>query len=269
MKPYTVVEKAVGETPLEAIKRWRRSQPNITDEPIAYAGRLDPMASGKLLLLIGDECKKQEEYHGLDKAYRFEVLFGTESDSGDVLGLVDWQKPVTVTEKSLKAAAKSLLGNLALPYPRFSSKTVAGKPLHLWTLENRLDEIEIPTAHTKLYGLRLLGLRTVSADAVYREVKEKIETISPITDESKALGADFRRKDVRLSWQVWHEHHKGKAVQIATLEAITSSGTYIRALAPELARRLGTNGLAYSIHRTEIGRYLKLPFGLGFWTKRF
>jgi len=46
---------------------------------------------------------------------------------------------------------------------------------------------------------------------------------------------------------------------------VVSSGTYIRSLAPEIARRVGTVGLAYSIHRTEIGRYL----GFGFWLKRY
>ena len=308
MQRYAVVYKAVGETPLEAIKRYRRENPEIIYEPVedfwmkmplleavrrrsrmwqygdeakppkerqtrqkyqpvpmAYAGRLDPMASGKLLILIGDECKKQEKYHGLDKAYRFEVLLGTESDSGDVLGIIDWRKCDLVDKKRLVGAAKSLVGEISLPYPRFSSKTVAGKPLHLWTLENRLDEIAIPIANTRVYRLKLLDLRTESADDVYQTVSEKIETIPEVTEESKRLGADFRRRDVRLSWQVWRENHKNQNCQIATFECTVSSGTYIRSLAPEIARRVGAVGLAYSIERTEIGRYL----GFGFWSKKY
>ena len=50
------------------------------------------MASGKLLILIGDECKNQKKYFGLDKEYEFEVLFGVESDTGDVLGLISKSK---------------------------------------------------------------------------------------------------------------------------------------------------------------------------------
>lgn len=265
MQKFAVVEKAVGETPLAAIRAYKRAHPEVAKERIAYAGRLDPMASGKLLLLIGDECKRQEKYHGLDKAYRFEVLLGTESDSGDVLGIIDWKKSGLVDKKRLAGAAKSLVGEVSLSYPKFSSKTVAGKPLHLWTLENRLGEIEVPVANTKVYRIKLLDLRTESAEDVYKTVSEKIETIPEVTEESKRLGADFRRRDVRLSWQVWRENHKAENCQIATFECVVSSGTYIRSLAPEIARRVGTVGLAYSIHRTEIGRYL----GFGFWLKRY
>jgi len=288
MQRYAVVEKAVGETPLEAIRIYKKAHTEAAKLPVAYAGRLDPMASGKLLLLIGDECKKQEKYHGLDKAYRFEVLLGTESDSGDVLGIVDWKKSDLIDKKRLSGAAKSLVGEVSLPYPRFSSKTVGGKPPHqssnsqgraernskigvggkplfVWALEGRLSEIEIPIANTKVYRLKLLDIRIESAEDVYRETSEKIETIPEVTEESKRLGADFRRRDVRLSWQVWRENHKNQNCQIATFECVVSSGTYIRSLAPEIARRVGTVGLAYSIHRTEIGRYL----GFGFWSKKY
>ena len=269
MKPYAVVEKIVGQTPLDAVRAYKKAYPELAEEPIAYAGRLDPMASGKLLLLIGDECKKQEEYHGLDKSYCFEVLLGTGSDTGDVLGIIDWQKAAKFEETEIKKVLRQLVGPLALPYPSFSSKTVGGKPLHTWTLEDRLDEIEIPVAETQVYKLRLLDLRSESADSVYQTSLDKINSLPEVTEESKVLGADFRRKDVRIAWQVWHENHKNSEVQIATCEAIVSSGTYIRALAPKIAELLDTSGLAYSIHRTEIGRWQWLPLGLGFWRQRY
>jgi tRNA U55 pseudouridine synthase TruB len=40
-----------------------------------------PMASGKLLVLLGEECKHQENYHSLDKEYEFSVLLGIGSDT--------------------------------------------------------------------------------------------------------------------------------------------------------------------------------------------
>jgi len=269
MQKYAVVEKMIGETPLEAIRKYKKANPEVARENMAYAGRLDPMASGKLLILIGEECKKQEEYHGLDKSYRFEVLLGTDSDTGDVLGIVDWKKTALFDKSEIVRVSKKLLGSLSLPYPRFSSKTVAGKPLHLWTLEGRLDEIEIPIAHTDVYKLVLQDVRLVDADQIYQEATDKIETIPPVSEESKELGRDFRRDDIRIAWRVWRENHKNTKVQIATFDCIVSSGTYIRSLAPELARQLGSVGLAYSIHRQEIGRYWKLPFGLGLWRKRY
>ncbi|MBU2330236.1 hypothetical protein KKG57_02105, partial [Patescibacteria group bacterium] len=86
MKKYVVLEKPVGQTPLEALRLFQERSPIYKDVPLSYAGRLDPMASGKLLVLIGEECKKQKKYHGLDKEYVIEVLLDIGTDTGDVLG---------------------------------------------------------------------------------------------------------------------------------------------------------------------------------------
>ena len=47
-----LVYKNIGETPLEAIERAREEENISTDVPITYAGRLDPMAEGLLLVLV-------------------------------------------------------------------------------------------------------------------------------------------------------------------------------------------------------------------------
>lgn len=269
MPKYIILEKEVGQTPLQVLEAYKLTHPEFAGVPMAYAGRLDPMASGKLLVLVGEECKKQEVYHSLDKRYRFEVLLGSSSDTGDILGLIDWGNKTDFNEKDLIEASKSLVGPLSLPYPKFSSRTVKGKPLHTWTLENRLGEIEIPTANTNIYSLKLHNLRTEKVESVYEDALRRINSIAPVTEESKALGRDFRRDDVRVAWQLWRERHRGEQVQIATFECIASSGTYMRSLSEEIGRKLNTVGLAYSIHRNIIGSYQTLPLGLGFWKKTY
>jgi tRNA U55 pseudouridine synthase TruB len=42
---------------------------------------------------------------------------------------------------------------------------------------------------------------------------------------------------------------------VATFTCTSSSGTYMRSLAEEIARKIGSTGLAFYIHRTEIGHY--------------
>lgn len=269
MKPYVIIQKHVGETPLEAAERFRQEARLTKDIPLAYAGRLDPMASGKLLILIGEECKKQSAYHSLDKAYRFEVLFGTRSDTGDVLGLLTWAEGPQVTQDTLTTIASQLTGNIKLPYPHFSSKTVAGKPLHVWTLEKRLHEIEIPTASTQIHHLRCTSLTTMPARTIVDTVEERIARLTPATADSKALGRDFRRVEVMENWAVWYEYHRKQTLQVATFECVCSSGTYMRSLAEEIGRKVGAPALAYSIHRTEIGQFRPLPLLGGLWTKRF
>ena len=232
MQKYVVLEKKVGETPLQCAEAWRATQsPAFAHVPLSYAGRLDPMASGKLLILIGDECKKQENYHGLDKTYEFSVLFDTSSDTGDVLGIIKAHEQTEVSEATLHSIAKSLQGNIELPYPHYSSKTVRGKPLHTWAIEGRLDEIEIPTKQSTIYTISLRCLKTVSAQEAYDTALAKINSLPPVTELRKAIGNDFRRIDVRESWEAWLATRKGTNVQVATFSCTASSGTYMRTLA--------------------------------------
>lgn len=303
MQKYVILEKEVGETPLSCLEKNRPSitenywlqmpllqelrrririwvygdKPNVTKKrhmrqkgplAMAYAGRLDPMASGKLLVLIGDECKKQTNYHGLDKEYEFSVLFGVSSDTGDVLGrLTPAEQAPTVTD--LEKIAKKLSGkNISLPYPHFSSRTVKGKPLHMWTLEGRLSEIEIPTYTARIYSLKLLSTETKTGAQIAHDARIKIDTIPQVTEARKALGQDFRRVDIRLDWQDFAKAHGSETYTIATFRCTCGPGAYMRSLAEVIAKEAGTIGLAHHIHRTKIGKYTNLG-PISFWIKLY
>ncbi len=265
---YTTIEKAVGETPLVALERVRQTLGLPPHIPLAYAGRLDPMASGKLLILIGDECKVQEKYHAFDKEYEVEVLLGVRSDTGDVLGLIDHCEQHAVTLPDAIEVLKNTVGRITLPYPHFSSKTVKGKPLHTWTLEGRLGEIEIPVKESRVYKLTCTGLQMLSKKDVVSYVRTKIETIPEVVDPKKELGANFRRDHVRASWNMIEETGHD-SYQLLRFTCIASSGTYMRSLGEHIATTLGTCGLAFSIHRTRIGTYVPITRSIGFFTRWF
>lgn len=271
MKRYVVLDKKIGETPLESAEAWRVRSNLAKNIPLAYAGRLDPMASGKLLVLIGEECKRQENYHNLDKEYEFSVLLGASSDSGDVLGLItpSSRQGLELWGKKVEAVCRELTGKITLPYPIFSSRTVKGKPLHTWAVEGRLDEITIPTKESEIFKLKLTGTETKTGREIYDNVSAKIELIPPVTDPRKALGNDFRRPEVRAGWKKFLDQHERDSFTIAHFTCVASSGTYMRTLAEVIANKLNTVGLAYSIHRTKIGQYHQLPLGLGFWYPRY
>lgn len=274
IRKYIVLNKKIGETPLQCAEVWRATQsPAYHALPLSYAGRLDPMASGKLLVLIGEECKHQEKYHALDKEYQFSVLFGLASDTHDVLGrlIKSTRTPPIIDVDKLKEVTCILTGDISLPFPLFSAKAVKGKPLHMWTLEKRLDEIEIPTQTSTIYCLKVDRLEQKSRAAIYTQTLAKINSIAPVTDPRKALGNDFRRTDVRADWQKWsNEGSSEDLFTIAHFTCTASSGTYMRSLAVEIGKRLSSiPTLALSIHRTKIGKYQKLPPIGGVWTKKF
>lgn len=252
-KPYVIIEKAVGETPLAALETYRSTHLELRGIPLSYAGRLDPMASGKLLILIGDECKVQEKYHALDKEYVFTVLFGASSDTGDVLGrIVAEEHAPNISEADIRRVLPNFLATITLPYPHFSSKTVQGKPLHLWTLEGRLNEIEIPTYTGTIKKIALEKIEQKKGSEIAEEILSKIETIPRVDEASKALGRDFRRDDVRADWHDFKNVHGDDTYTLATFRCRVSSGVYMRTLSELIAKELGTRGLAYHIHRSKM-----------------
>ena len=284
---YVLLEKAVGQTPLQCMEAWRTESGIAANAPLTYAGRLDPMASGKLLVLIGEECKNKDRYLALDKTYEFSVLLGIGSDTHDVLGRLQTKLPLKETPSSeaalqaakpslttseddvtyetrtviqcnkdqLKQIAADLVGDIELPYPHFSSKTVQGKPLHMWTLEGRLDEINIPTKFSTIYSLELNSIETLSRTKVCGQARAKIDTIPEVTEQTKSLGNDFRRSDIRQDWEdIKNNPSLPTQYTIAHFTCSASSGTYMRTLAKLIGERLDpvVSSLAWSIHRTEI-----------------
>lgn len=257
--PYVILQKEVGETPLVCAEKWRAEHPEYAGLPLSYAGRLDPMASGALLILIGEECKNQKAYHGLDKTYELEILFGIGSDSGDVLGLVKESIRPVVTVETLAPIVESLIGTIELPYPAYSSKTVQGIPLHTWAVTGKIAEVTIPTKTSEVYSITLNSIRTLTRTEVVEQAVTKIASLPTVTDPRKVLGNDFRRPQVLASWDaIKQAGNTADHFSIAHLTITASSGTYMRTLAEVIAKRAhSTSGLALSIHRTNIGTYDK------------
>lgn len=258
---YVVLEKKIGETPLSAVASWKQIHSTYTDVPASYAGRLDPMASGKLLVLLGDECKKQKTYTGLDKEYEVEVLLDVGSDTGDVLGRVSYEKIQThVDRREVQRALEREKGTHLREYPIFSSKTVDGKPLFLHALSGTLKDISIPTHTETIYSLSVLSVTYISRVKLKNRVGALLARAPKSDEPSKVLGADFRIQEVKESWEkVFTDTERSFAV--LKLRVTCGSGVYMRTLAGRIGSSLGTKALALSISRTRIGKY----WAFGWW----
>jgi len=259
MRRHVILEKQIGQTPLEALQEWKHLHPSYVGVPASYAGRLDPMASGKLLVLLGEECKRQAHYTALDKEYEVKVLLDVGSDTGDVLGIVKGTEEVTAPAKSiLRETLQSFIGSRDVPYPAFSSKTVAGKPLFLYALEGTLGTISIPTHTEKVYSIQLKDVTSLPTHILKSRIESLLAKAPTSTEPSKELGADFRIVPVKESWKELLAQEE-RSYTILTLRVVCASGTYMRTLANDLGKALGTRALALSIHRSRIG---KRPFWL-------
>lgn len=275
--------KPLGKTPLEAAEAFRqrgvwvygRRLPIPADVPIAYAGRLDPMAEGLLLFLVGEKCKELKRYTSFNKTYVVEVLLGVSTDTGDLLGLVTKESrvesleprferipsnagPVSALDSSLyvQKILDKFLGVHYWEYPVFSSKTVQGKPLFRWFYEGKIGEIEIPKKEITIYNLQLKDTRAITQTELLEQVKTRIKKVTKVEDASKDWGNDFRRDAVLAKWEdVLNNRSLApmKDFTILQIECKCSSGTYMRTLAEKIGEQLGVPACAFSITRTQIG----------------
>jgi tRNA pseudouridine(55) synthase len=233
--------KKEGETPLEAIEKFRKENVRFGDQKMTYAGRLDPMAEGVLLVLVGEECKNKDEYLGLDKEYEFEILWGFQTDTYDTLGIPkintrfkhsDILENVGMLEK--------MKGKFRQKYPPYSSMTVKGKQLFQWAREERLTEIEIPDAEIEIYEAEFLGNRKIEKEELLKNILSRIDKVA----------GDFRQEEIKKEWKNILNNNLDVRVPsefvISKFRIKCSSGTYVRGVANELG------GIAYGIKRTRI-----------------
>ncbi|MBU1558122.1 hypothetical protein KKC45_04130 [Patescibacteria group bacterium] len=242
MEKVLELYKEEGETPLETIERFKKENPVYKDEKMTYAGRLDPMAQGVLLVLVGEECKNKDKYLGLGKEYEFEILWGFKTDTYDILGIPKFHSNSVTVDSTVTGLLEDLVGKFNQKYPPYSSMTVEGKQLFQWAREGRLDEIKIPEREVEVYDIEFLGQREVNGKDLLNNIKERI---------SKVKG-DFRQNQILEEWEKILSKNREVHFPILKVKIKCSSGTYVRGIANELGEKIGVSSLAFSIKRTGI-----------------
>lgn len=230
---YIFLYKNLGETPLEAVERYRKEQissglTSYKDLPMTYAGRLDPMAQGEMLVLLGDECKNKEKYLALDKEYEVEILVGISTDTHDILGLIIDSGKKIEAGKDFKDKISSFVGRRIQKYPLFSSKT----------LGREFSKDDFPEKEIEIYSIDLLESKMISTKDLKEYIEKRINLVN--------IKYDFRQDKIRQSWSNFFSNNKIGSFPVLRLKVKCSSGTYMRVLAQEMG------GLALSIERKKI-----------------
>lgn len=244
MERVLSIYKPQGMTPLQVIDRVREVYPEYRDEKMTYAGRLDPMAEGVLLVLAGDAVHEKESYVKLDKVYEADMAVGLGTDTHDLLGMPMLCSAGIASPERIEEEAKKMQGSFVYPFPAYASKPVNGKPLFQWAREGRLDDITIPARTMRIYGVELLGQRMISGEDVRLMARMSI---------AKVRG-DFRQSEIIQQWEVvCGDQKKSLAFPAVRLRIHCASGTYVRTLAHELGKRLGADATLLRLIRTRVG----------------
>ena len=225
------INKPNGLTPLEALSLLRLKYLELANKNLTYAGRLDPLASGVMLVLAGEEVKNKQEYLNLNKVYEFSVLFGLKTDTGDILGLVssfDQEKP---SPDFLKKDINKLVGSFKQNYPKYSSPRISG-------LKQFSKQVEI-------FDLKFKGVREISGASLLENIERRIGVVD----------GDFRQAEILKVWQETLEKYLNHDFLIADVSAVVSSGVYIRTLSERVGELVSKPALAFKIRRTAVGDF--------------
>jgi len=189
---------------------------------MGHAGTLDPLASGLMIIGIGEGTKKLTELTKLDKEYVAEILVGERTESGDQDGRVLEEREVsseeaaeTFSTEKISTALASMVGTLTLPVSAYSAIKQDGVPFYKKARARAragqvVSESELPVREMKVYDAELLDIKY-----------------------------DIKTKTVLIKARF----HVG-------------SGTYIRSLGEELGKRLGNYPARLeSLRRTKIGEF--------------
>ena len=194
-----VVDKPPGCTSHDVVQRVRRA---LRQRSVGHAGTLDPLATGVLVVAVGEGTKLVSHLQSDDKRYDVTIALGTETDSLDADGSPTETAPVPALDtESVERALQPFLGRHAQRAPKLSAIKVGGRPLHRRMRQG--EDVEAPLREVELHEAR-------------------VRAVTP--------------GEIRLTV------HCGK-------------GFYVRSLARDLARALGTFGHVTALRRTQSGRF--------------
>ena len=241
-----ILYKNLGETPHEAILRYKKDHPEYEEVSMTYAGRLDPMAEGVLLVLSGDGVFEKDKYPDLPKTYEFEILWGFETDTLDMLGMVSEgsSNPVP-SQESVTTNLQKFVRKFEQIYPIYSSRPVNGKSLFQWAREGRIGEIDIPKHEVELYEAEYLSRRTILKEDLLKDIENKVGLVT----------GDFRQKEILEKWRDVLNKNESNEFVVDKVRVVVSSGFYIRQFVCDIAESLGIKAVTFHIKRTKVGDY--------------
>ena len=209
---------------------------------ICFCGRLDPMARGKLLLLVDDECKKVNNYFNTKKQYQFEIIFNVQTDSDDALGIIEEYRNDNVdifTKSYLLKLLKVYNGISFLQnYHNLSSKTVNGKPL--WYYKKNNIAVDLPSHNVEIFKL------IVGDKKIYKYNDWRCKIISQIETINKKK--DFNQEKIINQW----ENINLPDLLSIPVQIDVSSGFYVRQFVRDMSKKINYPLLTFDINRTHI-----------------
>jgi tRNA pseudouridine55 synthase len=204
---------------------------------VGHGGTLDPLATGVLPIAVGEATKLAGRMLDSDKIYDFTVRFGEQTDTLDLEGKVIATSDRRPTLAEVEAILPRFTGSIEQAPPAYSAILIDGR--RAYDLARKGEDVEMKTRAVTIHALHIK-----SSPARGGGPAQPVVGCSAIERATPLRLADGQPPPL-----------PGEDVHQVTLTAHVSKGTYIRSLARDIARALGTVGHVTMLRRRKAGPF--------------
>ena len=222
MNGVLIVDKPAGCTSHDVVQRVRKA---IRQRSVGHAGTLDPLATGVLVVAIGEGTKLVSHLQSDDKRYEVSIALGAETDSLDADGeVIDTADVPKLDRTALERALQPFIGRQPQTAPKLSAIKIAGTPLH--RRMRRGEEVEAPVREVELYeanvvevGQETIGLRLHCGKGFYvrslaRDLARALGTLGYVKDLRRTASGPFSIDSALYGDQMTAEEIEGRLIPL-------------------------------------------------------
>lgn len=223
---FDVVAKIRGKIRADYVEK--REKPTKRQLKVGHAGTLDPFATGLLIILLGDACKKAGDFLKLDKTYEFTAKLGEVSTTGDPEGEILEYKASKIENTEAVISVQAGIQS--------DSTTNA-------------SQNTIPTLEDVMQALKQFTGDIMQTPPVFSAIKVHGQRAYKLAREGKHVTIPERKATISRLELISYEYPFLKCV------CDVSSGTYIRTLVEDIGKKLNTGAYCTKLRRTRTGKY--------------
>jgi tRNA pseudouridine55 synthase len=180
---WLVLDKPAGLTSTQAVGVVKRL---FEAQKAGHAGTLDPLATGILPIALGEATKTVPFAVDGEKAYRFTVRFGAETDTDDAEGVVVETSEVRPSREAIEAVLDNFTGEISQVPPRYSAIKVEGN--RAYDLARSGEEVALEPRTVVIEDLRLIDMPDAATAVFEAECGKGTYVRALARDMGRALG---------------------------------------------------------------------------------
>ena len=152
MQGILLVDKPINLTSRDVVNEVSKI---LNIKKIGHTGTLDPMATGVLVLCVGNYTKLASLLTSLDKEYVATVQLGIQTDTLDITGQILKEEAPKLPEEKLRQTLTKQIGEYLQEVPIYSAVKVKGKKLYEYARNN--EAVELPQRKVCIKEIELLA----------------------------------------------------------------------------------------------------------------